>query len=321
MKPWFVGRLRCPVDRQPLEYDGDSLFCRDHRYRVLSGIIPVLLVPEMAPTHPIAHESLRAASESRGVDLDPVNGVDPFVRDMIAATGGYLYRPLVGRARAYPIPEPPLPRAVDAECLLDIGCGWGRWSIACAQLGYDVIGVDPSLQAVVAATRVARQLGVEPKFLVADARALPFPSRSFQRVFSYSVLQHFAKPDVKQSLREICRVLDSRGTATVQMGNAFGIRSLYHLCRRGFRGGTGFEVRYWTPRELRNAFQAAIGPATLSVDGFFSLNAQRAEAALLPRRYRAVVTASECLKRLARMVPSLAYFADSLYVSGRPRHE
>ena len=37
--------------------------------------------------------------------------------------------------------------------LLDLGSSWGRWSIAAARKGYSVVGLDPSLGAVLAARR------------------------------------------------------------------------------------------------------------------------------------------------------------------------
>jgi hypothetical protein len=132
------------------------------------------------------------------------------------------------------------------------------------------------------------------------------------------VLQHFAKGDVETTLREVRRVLRPGGRTTVQMPNRFGARALYHQARRGFREGRGFEVRYWTPGELRRTFGGAVGgPASLAVDGFFTINPQPAEAHVLPLRYRLVVRTSELLRRASALLPPLAYVADSLYVNVR----
>jgi hypothetical protein len=73
-------------------------------------------------------------------------------------------------------------------------------------------------------------------------------------------------------------------------------------------------VRYWTPRELEMAFSELIGPSTISVDGFLSLNAQPQEAHLLPARFRAVVTVSEMLRSMSSRIPALQTVADSVYV-------
>jgi 2-polyprenyl-3-methyl-5-hydroxy-6-metoxy-1,4-benzoquinol methylase len=114
------------------------------------------------------------------------NSIDPVVSVIIAATSGYAYKHLVGKLRTYPIPDLRLP-AVDGKTLLDIGCNWGRWSVAAARKGYRVVGVDPSLGAIMAARRVARQLDVDIDYIVADARYLPFEDGTLD-VFSYSVI-------------------------------------------------------------------------------------------------------------------------------------
>ena len=88
---------------------------------------------------------------------------------------------------------------------------------------------------------------------------------------------------------------------------------------RSFREPQKFEVRYWSPSGLRRTFERAIGPSRLSVDGFFSLNAQPAEADILPVHLRALVHASAALARAADHIPPLVNAADSLWVrSSKP---
>ena len=325
LDPWFVGKLACPWDRGLLRLDARSLVCPScaRRFPIIDGI-PVLLRDDVP--HP--HEStLHSIAEARGATQrdDPpepeevapaADGIDPHVQEAIGATGGYLYEPLIGRMKAYPIPEIRLPEG-RGRALLDVGCNWGRWTFAAARRGYDAVGVDPQLGAVKAARRVARQLGLPVRFVAADARYLPFADGVFDTAFSYSVLQHLPKEDVARTLTEIRRVLVPGGQTLVQMPNVFGIRCLYHQARRGFRAARQFEVRYWTPRELKRRFGELVGPSTLSVDGFFSLNPQPAEAHLLPWKFRAVVAASEVLRKASRVFPPLLWAADSLYVSAR----
>jgi SAM-dependent methyltransferase len=215
----------------------------------------------------------------------------------------------------YPIPDLRLPPG-EGRVFLEVGCNWGRWCVSAARRGYSVVGVDPSLDAIRAARHVAEQLGVDATYLVADARHLPFADASFDVVFSYSVFQHFAKDDALASFAEIGRVLQPGGRSLVQMANVWGARSLVNQAReRRFREPRDlFDVRYWSPRELRDAFARAVGPTELAVDGFLTLNPQPADLALLPRRYRALVRTSEALRRLSERVRPLTYAADSLYV-------
>jgi SAM-dependent methyltransferase len=299
--------LGCPRDRGALERRDDGLVCAaGHRYPVVDGI-PVLLVEEERPTHAACHVSLE---RREGYEWP-----DDLVQDAIAATCGNLYRHLVGNVTTYPIPDIRLPPG-EGRAFLEVGCNWGRWCVSAARRGYSVVGVDPSLDAIRAARRVAEQLGVDATYLVADARHLPFAEAAFDVVFSYSVFQHFAKDDALASFAEIGRVLRPGGRSLVQMANVWGARSLVNQAReRRFREPrTLFDVRYWSPGELRDAFARAVGPTELAVDGFLTLNPQPADLALLPRRYRALVRTSEALRRLSERVRPLTYAADSLYV-------
>ncbi len=172
---------------------------------------------------------------------------------------------------------------------------------------------------------MSRQLGLPITYLVADARRLPFRDDCVDTVFSYSVFQHFKKPDVCASLAEIGRVLKPGRTSLVQMASAWGVRNLHSrlmrlieniasdLARRP-RSPDRFDVRYWRPRELKDTFARCIGPSILIVDGFFGLNVQESDTDLLPRAYRAVVRTSGLLRRLSEWVPAMKYGADSLYI-------
>jgi SAM-dependent methyltransferase len=312
---WVRERLACPRDGKPLAHRSDLLECASgHKYPVRDGI-PILLRDDVSHTHEAALHALGEADEPERYRAR-TSQIDPFVQDAIGATGGYLYAGLIGRLTEYPIPELRMPPGA-GRAFLDIGSSWGRWSIAAARLGYRALGVDPSVNAVRAARRVARQLNIDASFIVADARYLPLAAGTFEAVFSYSVLQHFAKSDVHQTLRQIRRILAPAGESLIQLPNAFGVRSLYHQVKRGLREPRAFEVRYWTVRELRAVFTELIGPSTITVDGFFSLNPQAADLRLLPLGARVVVRTSDFLRRLSRGVPALAYAADSVYVSSR----
>jgi SAM-dependent methyltransferase len=329
-----VVPLVCPRDREALEVGSGELTCpRGHLYPLVGGI-PVLLLENETPTHAacwISFEEARASTGSAGplrkteATREPesptttIHAVDPVVQELIAATCGGLYRQLIGQLERYPVPELRLPPG-HGRLFLDIGCNWGRWCVAAARRGYRVVGVDPSLRALAAARRVARELGVEATYLVADARHLPIPGESVDVVFSYSVFQHFSKKDALASFDEVGRVLRPGGVAKLQMANVYGARGLWNqLHERRFREPRDlFDIRYWSPRELTRELSSRIGPTTLEADGFFTLNAQVTDIELLPRRYRLVVHASEALRGASGRLPPLRYAADSLYAVSRP---
>ena len=300
-------RLVCPRDRTPLR-DGECE--QGHEYPLVDGV-PILLLDEEAPTH-------AACGRIEELPPPPSEGVDPFVQEVIGATCGRLYEHLIADLPEYPIPDLRLPPG-DGRAFLEVGSNWGRWCVAAARLGYAPTGVDPSLKGVQAARRVAEQLGVEAQYVVGDARHLPFADGSFDVVFSYSVFQHFTRGASVAAFRDVGRVLAPGGLSLVQMANVYGARSLWNQAReRRFREPrTLFDVRYWGPLELKRELEQRIGPTRLSVDGFFTLNPQPTDLALLPLRYRAVVRVSEALRRAAGVARPLTYVADSVYARSR----
>jgi SAM-dependent methyltransferase/uncharacterized protein YbaR (Trm112 family) len=335
MDEWLRKNLICPRDHRPLQHGPNVLVCKSgHQYNIVDGI-PIMLLAEVPHTLWVGNASLetpvtaqsqaapRFFLETLGI---PVNErvclskeessssvVDPVVRYMIQATSGNLYKPLLRTLPSYPVPELRLPEGKE-ELFLDIGCNWGRWSIAAARKGYRVVGIDPSLGAIAAARRVSAQLGVSATYIVADSRFLPFPATSFDVVFSYSVFQHFSRDDVRTSLKEVGRVLKTEGTSLIQMANMFGLRSFTHQVKRGFREARSFEVRYWAPSSIKEIFDELVGNSSLEVDGYFGLGIQRADVHLLPVRYRFIVYLSEMMRTASRGLPWLSNLADSLYV-------
>jgi ubiquinone/menaquinone biosynthesis C-methylase UbiE/uncharacterized protein YbaR (Trm112 family) len=334
--PWFSENLACPRDHCELRSTSGFLVCgAGHQYPIVDGV-PVMLLDDIRQTMTVVEGSLGRANgqiqgderapelylESLGISEEEKAGVvklcqkngqiDPVVAYLVAATNGLMYRHLVGKLSRYPIPKIPLPVG-NGRRFLDVGCSWGRWCIAAGAKGYEVVGIDPSLGAVMAARRVARHLGVPNRYIVGDARRLPFRTNSLDHTFSYSVLQHLSRADVAESVAEMGRVLKPGGTATVQMPTRFGMRCLYHQARRLFREAVGFEVRYWTLPELRRLFTRYVGETRFEVDCYFGIGLQRSDERLMRPGLRLIMRASERLKAASRHVRPLVLLADSVF--------
>ena len=316
MHPWLEENLVCPRDHLNLELKTDALICKKgHSYPYIDDI-PIMLLEEAKLIHSSLRKNIgQLLSQVTQDYLLSKNGIDPYVQEAIASTCGLMYKGLINKIRGYPIPDLQLPK-MQGMRFLDIGCNWGRWCISAARKGCKCIGIDPALDAIKAARRIARQMELPNIYLVADARYLPFRPESFDIVFSYSVLQHFDKEQAKLSLDEIGRILKNKGVSLIQMPNCFGIRNLYHQARRGFKEpqALSFDVRYWLPQEMKRVFSDSIGRTSLSIDGFFSLNAQKNNSEFLPLRYRILVNCSGMLKKASEYIPFLVYLADSIYI-------
>jgi len=296
-----------------------------HRYPIVSDI-PVLLSVNRPQTSFWGELSLKMAREEISSEQAAhyrsmlreytAHGILRYVSCILAATNGVAYRHLVesGELREYPIPEIRLPKS-NGELMLDIGCNWGRWCIAGARKGYLPVGIDPSLESILAAQAVSRQLGIDAAFVVADGRLMPFSDSIFDVVWSYSVIQHFSPDDAVATISEVGRVLKPCGRSIIEMPNRFGLRCLYRQAQRRFRTPKDFEVRYWTIPSLLKLFLKRIGETTISVDAYGSIGLQVCDARFMPPLTRGVIAVSELLRRASDHVGLLKYVADSVYLN------
>jgi SAM-dependent methyltransferase len=311
----LLAILRCPVSGQELEVDGEYLTTIDglHRYPVVAGI-PCLIPASAKATHAgyarLFDENLRWQSETFDISDDTINS---FVSAMIVPTGGNLFQGTHLNG-SYPIGE--FPSDFSADPILEIGCNWGRWTIAGAQVGKRMIGVDIHLQALLCAQELSRKLvpSTLPSFVLADARTLPFAAESVAGVFSYGVLQHFSKENLKLSLAEIERVLRHGGQSLIQMPNRRALRSLMILARRGFSDGSEFDVRYYSIGELLELFTQRIGRSDWRVDCFLGLNVHAYDRKFVHPSRRLIIDIAEALRRASDTLPLLRRYADSVLV-------
>jgi len=97
-----------------------------------------------------------------------------------------------------------------ARRVLDAGCGSGRLTLALAEAGAEVTGVDTNAKQLAAARQRAEEAGVKLELLEADLNGrLPFADATFAAVTSRLVLMATADPVA--TLRELGRVLEPNG--------------------------------------------------------------------------------------------------------------
>ena len=333
MDPALLNILQCPRDHSDLHVAERHLCCAlGHRYPLIEGV-PIFLLAEKEQTIGIASASLEAAQsgiggplyintlglsedEKRGIERDWLvagSDVDPTISYLVGATSGIGYVSLIGRLTGYPIPNIPLDDGA-GELLLDVGSSWGRWSVSAARKGWRVVGIEPSLGAIMAARRAFSGKESEIFFVCGDARFLPFKADVFRCVFSYSVFQHFSQIDAKRAVAEIGRVLRPDGFSKIQMAHKGGIRSRYvRMCLNDTNIGT-FRVRYWSLASIRRVFERNIGPSSLIAEAFGGLGLLSEDRNYVSIKAKLLIGISEFMKKLSYLFPLVIWLADSIYV-------
>jgi SAM-dependent methyltransferase/uncharacterized protein YbaR (Trm112 family) len=329
--------LVCPRDHTDLRIEDSYLCCSaGHKYPVVDGV-PVFLLAEKDQTIGIASASLRAAEaaaggplyidtlglsddEKRGVEENWTRGaeIDPAISHLIGATSGWGYVSLIGKLSGYPIPNIPIENG-GGEFLLDVGSNWGRWSVSAARKGWRVIGIDPSLGAIMAARRAFSDAHLDLSFVCGDARFLPFKTGVFSCAFSYSVFQHFSEADAEFAIVELGRILRRGGFAKIQMAHRGGIRSTYHRTRRDYGEAGVFQVRYWSLTSMRSVFEKNIGPTILRAEAFGGLGLLGEDRNYVSARAKVLIIISLLMKKLTSIATPLVRLADSVYVISTKR--
>ena len=319
MHEWLIKNLVCPLDHAKVDFRSDRVVCANgHVYPIRDGI-PVMIAPADIKVESQVVDEISSYSDS---------GIDPFVQKVFEKWWSYgIFSKLkighsIRELTTYPIPEFPLDLSSGMR-ILDLGCNWGRWSLAAARKGGLPIGIDVSFESVQAARRIAQQLGLPAEYLVAQAGRLPFRGKIFDAVFSYNTFFYFDKDYLVSSLSEARRVIKSPGQSYIQMANVFGARNLYHQSRRCFRQprmakyaeppGIHNEY-YWDLRKAEKLFETFLGPSVVSADTFFCLDAQKEGEEFLPFPDRFIHKFSRLLRAFSRKCRALSSFSDTMNI-------
>lgn len=189
ISPWLLTILRCPAclaaggpeARARLSRHDMTLHCAtcDTRYPLRDGYV------DMRVAAPVGGKTTVYADQA--MDLD-----DPAVRPPLLSAG---VRQWVLRLLLRPTPT---------DCLLDIGCGNGKFAVWNRGAVAHIVGVD-------AAARFAARARARVDLVQADARALPFASGTFTGAYSLDLVEHLDLAGVRAHLCETRRVLAAHG--------------------------------------------------------------------------------------------------------------
>lgn len=103
--------------------------------------------------------------------------------------------------------------------ILDLGCGYGRFTIPLSKQGYDIEGIDISPNLLNEAKKMAKKERLKIKFKLGDMRYLPYKKESFNAIICmWSVFQEIINiKDQLKAIKEMLRVLKEGGFAFIDI--------------------------------------------------------------------------------------------------------
>jgi ubiquinone/menaquinone biosynthesis C-methylase UbiE len=103
--------------------------------------------------------------------------------------------------------------------ILDLACGYGRFTIPLVKQGYNVEGIDISPNLLKEARKRAKEENLKIKFKFGDMRKLPYKEKSFDTIICMwsAFIELHKKQDQIKALKEMLRILDEDGFAILEM--------------------------------------------------------------------------------------------------------
>ena len=103
--------------------------------------------------------------------------------------------------------------------ILDLACGYGRFTIPLAKQGYYIEGIDITPSLIKKARNDAKKQKLKIKFRVGDMRKLPYKDRNFDAIICmWSAFNELSnKKDQLEAVKEMQRVLTKGGFALLEM--------------------------------------------------------------------------------------------------------
>ncbi|MBN1964387.1 MAG: class I SAM-dependent methyltransferase [Anaerolineae bacterium] len=120
--------------------------------------------------------------------------------------------------------------------ILDVGCGRGEIVRRCALLGADAYGIDYARAAIRLSRDVLKRDGTHitgvMALVQADAKKLPYPTGTFDRVLMFDIVEHLHPWELQAALLEARRVLKPDGRLIIHTApNALYDRYAYPVVR------------------------------------------------------------------------------------------
>jgi len=96
--------------------------------------------------------------------------------------------------------------------ILDLGCGSGGYIVSLAKNGFEVYGLDFSMEAIEVSKSWLKEEGYEGNLKLGSIyKKLPYEDNVFDAVLSFRVIHHATIDDIRKMIKELERILKPQG--------------------------------------------------------------------------------------------------------------
>ena len=154
---------------------------------------------------------------------------------------------------------------------------------------------------------------------------IPIKNSSFDKVYSYSFLQHFSEQNLKIILNQISKIIKPKGLFKTLMVNKYSLRGLYNeykiknsrfeMLQKGRIeekiDESNFNVRYFSIKKINNIFKLNFILKNFRSYCFFT-QAQKVDLSILILKSKIYIIISLALTLLFKIIPFSKYLCDNL---------
>ena len=330
--------LHCPnCKNEELVLSEKELFCNQckEQYPVISDI-PILITKNRCIELGLNYHNTNIQNEiinSNDFQKNK-NGVLNYIKNILIGTNGILYRK-IKEPKKYPIANIPFHKIDkdNKQMLLDIGCGWGRWTINAAQKNYTSVGIDLSLKSLLVAQTISKELNIQnSSFICCDVLDLPLRKNLFDKVFSFSFLQHFSENKLRIILKNISLTMKKNSIFKTQMINKYSVRGLYNdyrirnnkneMVKKGhmddIEGENSFTVRYFSVNKINKILNETFNIENFKNYSFFT-QAQLSDFTLVSLKSKFFLIVTLVINTLVKVMPFFKFISDNLLFTLKKR--
>lgn len=229
----FVETLACPICREKLVFEDNSIHCRScNKHFEKHGDTISFICKEMYSTEEEYDTSRRiiefwGAGWEKRLSGDEHKTVFALERD---ALNNYVQEVVQFHKENHSLIGNELDlRSLKDKTVLNIGCGAGTESLILASYGAHCIGMDITTQAVGAADALIKKINGSGCGIQSDARYIPCKTDMLDIVYSSGVLHH--SPNINKSIEEVYRVLKPEGKAYIMLYATWSLQFLQQRIR------------------------------------------------------------------------------------------